>query len=209
MTQMVRKVFDAALRKGAGGYTVTLSTGNEDRIGERIRPQGWKFRPTVPLLWAHQPSELPIGRVRNIRVEGNALVGALEFPPPGTYDFADQVRDLVDAGFLGTVSVGFRVLQGPRDGWTYYEQELLELSAVNIPALPDATIGARADTEAIRKWLRGSGVGDDPVLELACEDEPLIYVDRAELAAATRAALTDLVKAETLRALNAIRGRID
>lgn len=153
MTTMIRRAFEAAVAKVGGAYRVTLSTGSEDRTGERIRPEGWKFPATLPLLWSHQPNDLPIGRVRNIRVTGCALLGSLEFPPPNTYAFADQVRALVDAGFLGTVSVGFRPLVGPRGEWTYYEQELLELSVVNIPALPAATIGGRADFEPMRKWL--------------------------------------------------------
>lgn len=110
-----------------------------DREGESIDPQGWDLSnigKNLPLLWAHNDRELPIGKVVEARVEGNNLIAAVEFAHK-VNDFAKQVYDMVTAGFLNAVSVGFMPKSYNVEG-RMISQELLELSVVNIPANQEA-----------------------------------------------------------------------
>ncbi len=38
---------------------------------------------------------------------GNGLITHIQYPPKGSYPFADQCHDLMDAGYLNGASVGF------------------------------------------------------------------------------------------------------
>lgn len=81
-----------------------------------------------------------------------ALVQKVEFADAATYPFADTVFNLYKGGFLRAVSVGFMPLEHPRairdenndhvTGWEFTNQELLELSAVPVPANPEAVARA-------------------------------------------------------------------
>jgi hypothetical protein len=85
-----------------------------------------------------------------IHVESNppALVQKIEFADKETYPFADSIFRLYVGGYLRAVSVGFLPLEmqpycDPEDpacdpGTEFLSQELLELSAVPVPANPEA-----------------------------------------------------------------------
>lgn len=115
------------------------STDVVDRQGESIDAAGWDLSnigKNLPLLWAHNDRELPIGKVVSARVEDNALITSVEFAHK-VNEFAKQVYDLVKAGFLNAVSVGFMPKAFNNEG-QMVQQELLELSVVNIPANQEA-----------------------------------------------------------------------
>src|ERR1700756_2304076 len=81
-----------------------------DRYGDIIRANGWQlenFRKNPVLLFGHQQSQLPVGIVDPIAVEGTRLIAHAKFLPEGTTAFADSVWALVDIGALRAVSVGF------------------------------------------------------------------------------------------------------
>lgn len=115
------------------------STDSVDRQGESIDAQGWDLSnlgKNLPLLWAHNDRELPIGKVVTARVEGNALIAGVEFADKIS-EFAKTVKQMVVDGFLNAVSVGFMPKAFDNEG-KMVSQELLELSVVNIPANQDA-----------------------------------------------------------------------
>jgi HK97 family phage prohead protease len=117
------------------------STDSVDRQGDSIDPNGWDLSnigKNLPLLWAHNDRELPIGSVVNAYVEGNALVAEVKFANK-VNEFAQKVYDLVKAGFLNAVSVGFMPKAYDNEG-KMVQQELLELSVVNVPANQDALL---------------------------------------------------------------------
>lgn len=140
--------------------TVIASDGSTDRAGDIVRPEGWKlaaFRKNPVFLWQHRSSEPPIGRVQAIGVaktgdHAGRLMATVEFLEAGVYELADLVFRLYQDGFLRAVSVGFRPLKmqdilDAKGNWTgveFLEQELLELSAVNVPANPNAVAVARS-----------------------------------------------------------------
>lgn len=133
-----------------------------DRYGDVIRASGWEldnFRRNPVLMFGHgrAPGLAVIGKVTSIDVVQTKLIADCEFMPGGMNDFADDVWNAVEAGFLRASSVGFmptiepNLIRGPADesgyrpvtGFEFVGQELLELSVVPVPANPAALALAR------------------------------------------------------------------
>src|SRR5690606_34773406 len=69
------------------------------------------------------------------------------------YEKARIVRDMYKSGGMRAVSIGFRAYDGKEiDGiWTWTDTEMLEFSAVNIPANPNALVFAKSLEEVETK----------------------------------------------------------
>lgn len=122
--------------QGDGEFEVVATTEGVDRDGEVIQVKGWDFtnyNKNPVLLWGHDYKTLPIGAVTSLRVEGGAVIAKGVF---ARSEFAQEVRELYDDGFIKTVSVGF--IPHERNGNVITKAELLELSFVSVPANPDA-----------------------------------------------------------------------
>jgi len=154
--EMIRKVLDFEVKKLQDRtYEFTASTSTLDRDGEVIDPLGWdlkNFKKNPVIMYAHDYRTLPIGKAPRVWVSKDGeLKNTVEFPPEGTYEFADIVERLVDTGYLKTESVGF-IPRKWEDGdgdkaprRTYLKQELLEISIVPVPSNPDALMNAVND----------------------------------------------------------------
>ena len=128
---------------GAGAVTFVLSTDEVDRHGDVVSADGWlleAYRQNPVLLWAHDYRRPAIGRAVAVWTEPHRLLAKMEFAPGA---FAQEVAALYEFGFQWGVSVGFRPIRWeerrhPRTGaflgLCYLEQELLEVSAVPVPA---------------------------------------------------------------------------
>jgi len=144
---------------GERQYEFIASTADMDRDGEVIDVSGWdlkNFKKNPVIMFGHDYRSLPIGKATKIGVRDGKLVDVVEFPPEGTYEFADIVQRLVDTGYLKTQSVGFipkkwedaefddnesdKGKNKPRR--TYTKQELLEISIVPVPSNPNALMNA-------------------------------------------------------------------
>ncbi len=161
-----------------------FSDNSVDRMNDTIAAAGWDltdFLANPVALWAHDSSAPPIGGARNVGVEGDRLLGDIEFAPPETYAFADTIYRLVLARFLRAVSVGFLptryafVENDPERGFgiDFLEQSLLEISVCPVPANPNALQEARRkgiDTRPLVEWaertLDGEGRASLPLGEL-------------------------------------------
>lgn len=162
---------------GATSMRRTFVASTEGVASDRgiIRAAGWRFNRYASnpvFLWVHRRDLLPIGRGVGWRVDlaAREMLLDVEFPPAGVNDFADKVRAMFDHGFLRTVSVSWDTLRegqptpdeerrGAR--WVSEEQELLELSAVPVPAdtgAVDVTGSGRADR--IRSMITDGDVVD-------------------------------------------------
>lgn len=124
--------------------TFRASIETEDRAGDVIKADGWEldnYRRNPVVLWAHRHDLLPIGKSVDIWVENGALFATIEF---AATEFAQQIKQLFESGFLRGVSVGFRALKTTpgantnRRGTTFEKQELLEISAAPVPMHPGA-----------------------------------------------------------------------
>jgi len=119
-----------------------------DRYQEIIVASGWKlenYRRNPVIQNAHQYGDIifTIGQALNTWVSGQALLQTWRFASREN-PFAKIARDLYRGGYLRAASVGFVPLKwengGEKAGFQrkYTEQELLEVSAVGIPANPNA-----------------------------------------------------------------------
>jgi Escherichia/Staphylococcus phage prohead protease len=133
--------------------TFVASTEAVDRYGDIIRVAGWKFANYLKnpvFLWGHRSGDPPIGKTIKIWTENNppALVQEVQFATAEIYPWADTIFKLYKSGYLRATSVGFLPLSDPKPridqktgerlGEEYTDQELLELSAVSVPANPEA-----------------------------------------------------------------------
>lgn len=126
-----------------GPTTFVLSTDEVDRHGDIVAADGWSldaYRRNPVLLWAHDYRRPSIGRAVEVWTEPHRLLARLEFAPG---PFAQEVAELYRAGFQWGVSVGFRPIRfeqrrdektGAILGFRFLQQELLEVSAVPVPA---------------------------------------------------------------------------
>ena len=156
---------DGSEKAGAGPLVFVASTGEVDRHGDTVAPEGWRldaYRDNPVVLWAHDYGEPAIGRAEAVWSDGRALRARLEFAPT---EFAGQVERLYRQGYQKGVSVGFRPLRfeerrdpvnGAFLGIRFLEQELLEISAVPVPANGGALLAEEAAlTPALSLGERG------------------------------------------------------
>jgi HK97 family phage prohead protease len=122
----------------AGSLNYVLSDDSTDLAGDRILATGWDLRQFLrnPVALAWHDARHPVGTWRDVKVVGNELRGRLELAPRGTTQMADDVRRLIEAGVLKSVSVGFRSLEdeplpGGR-GTLFRRARLMEVSVVSL-----------------------------------------------------------------------------
>jgi HK97 family phage prohead protease len=129
-----------------GTLVAAISTDAIDRMGEVLDPSGvdlknYKKNPVV--LWAHDYEKPPIAKAQWVKRQGNVIMSKLKFAPT---EFAQEIKTLYEQKFLNTFSVGFipKNWEDGEDGnpkkarRTFTEWELLEYSAVPVPANPEA-----------------------------------------------------------------------
>jgi HK97 family phage prohead protease len=186
----VSTITPKSLDDGSRTIRFCFSDGNVDRMGDTIDPSGWDltdFNRNPVALWAHDSSQPPIGRAKNVGIEGQRLMGDIEFAPPETYAFADTIYRLTLGNFLNAVSVGFIPIdyEWSKDddrewGIDFLKQTLLEISVCPVPANPNALGEARAkgiDTRPLVEWA-----------EKALDDGGKIIVPKSELERLRKAA---------------------
>jgi len=129
-------------------FTGWATTPATDRMGDVIDPMGAKFKNPLPLLHQHD-SERPIGTVKFHKataegIEFEAKIPVISEPGP-LKDRVDTAWGEIKAGLVRAVSIGFRPLKDGYEvmkdgGWFFKAIEVLELSAVTIPANHQALI---------------------------------------------------------------------
>ena len=178
---MIKKFLEAEIKsvnKEEGTFEVVASSGKVDRLGDTIDPKGWyltNYKKNPVILWSHSTGGMfggvavpPVARADKVWVEDEKelkIKGRFADTP-----FAQELKTLVEGGFLNAVSVGFlplvetkkgdieiegkmyrratdeEIKKGIYDneyGEKFTKQELLEVSWVSVPALPQALVSAR------------------------------------------------------------------
>jgi len=147
---------DGAGTAPAATLDFIASTATLDRYKEIIEPAGWRldsYRSNPVFQNAHNYGDIlfTLGKALSTEVRavggGQALCQRIQFATE-VNPVARIAYGLYKGGFLNAVSVGFIPLRwedggksaeaGPAPRRRYLEQELLEVSAVAIPANPDA-----------------------------------------------------------------------
>jgi len=139
------KADDAA---GAPVIEFTASDDSIDRYDEVIVATGWdlaNYRRNPVFQNSHKYGDVihTLGKAVLSEVRGNKLVQRIEFAT-GVNPIAKLAYDLYRGKFLNAVSVGFIPLEWEEGSSQtahrrkFLKQELLELSAVSVPANPNA-----------------------------------------------------------------------
>lgn len=141
-----------------------VNTNDVDRDGEIVEPMGFKedignFKKNPVLLWGHNPFEPAIGKATEIDISKEAMEMEFQFMPLGEMVRSDEVFAAFKAGVLTSFSVGFRALEvkppefddagqqtAPR---RITRSELLEVSAVTIPANTNAVVKRLGSPEEV------------------------------------------------------------
>ena len=161
------------------------SNGIIDRHGESLNPMGWildNYLKNPVILFAHDYSSLPIGKAVKVWIENKQLMFTIQFADT---PMANQVFDLFKGGFLNAFSVGFIPTKfgvSGNDEYTYMEQELLELSAVPVPANPEALANAEVMArikalddmakKEVEEQKKNEPTAEEPKIEEPKADEP-------------------------------------
>lgn len=162
-----------------------LSTATADRANDVVAQDGWRldnYRKNPVMLWAHDYAQLPVGKPALVGVEGGQLVArGVQFPARELYEHGWTVGEMYRKGFLHAVSVGFAPIKyawnEERGGYAtdFMEQELLEFSAVPVPANPEALISAKAAGLPMAGFIEWA----ERILDMAEKsDEPSLAVTR-------------------------------
>lgn len=148
---------------------VTISTPTPDRSGDVVVPKGAKldhFLKNPVVLFGHKYSEPPIAKAEEIVVTEDGIKAKVTFPSEGVYAFADTIYQLIKEGVMNAWSIGFQADPDqteplPGGGVKFNSWEMLEFSAVPVPANPEAlTI------------LRSKGISEDAIKEVT-EQKPV------------------------------------
>lgn len=140
-------------------YTAVISGIKTDRYGDTVNPEGWdlkNFKKNPVLLWAHDHKIPTIANATKVWVEGKELMMKFKFAPTA---FAQEIKMLVDEGFLKAFSVGFMAkdYKFNDQGIDFISQELLECSFVNVPAYAEALMkGVEANSNKYKNFIKGS-----------------------------------------------------
>lgn len=137
------KSFDDSKRIIEGVAT----TPSLDRMQDTINPLGAKFTLPTPFLWQHDHSQ-PIGHVIDADVKKTGIQfksQIVKAEEPGILmDRLDEAWQSLKLRLVRAVSIGFAPLKWVynevSNGIDYEEWDWLELSAVTIPANPEAVI---------------------------------------------------------------------
>lgn len=176
-----------------GTMVALISTGGMDRQRESLDPDGvdmrnYKKNPVV--LWAHDYSQLPIGKALWVKKEGNGIVAKIKF---ASHELAQEVKQLYTDGIMKAFSVGFipKEYEDATDkDWndpkkprrTYKSWELLEFSAVPVPANPEALALAFSKGLIKSEFLKSAfdPIKEEPIQEFNNEEEKEVLEVKTE-----------------------------
>ena len=134
------------------GKEAIITTSGRNSYGSRVLTSGgdWRQYERNPvLLFMHNRAfsreNLPIGRMENLRIEGDRLIGTPVFDMKD--EFAKKVADKWDNGFLRMLSAGIEIIETSTDASvmlpgqtrpTITKWKLVEVSVVDIGANDEA-----------------------------------------------------------------------
>src|SRR6056297_283118 len=160
----------------AKAVRIVATTNDVDRDGEVVDPRGVKnlnsyLSANPVILWQHRHNEAPVGKATGGRVFENRVELDIEWAPT---PMGQGVKALYDNGFMNSFSIGFIPTKSEdRAGqFVWSEWELLEVSAVSIPANPMANVIRSAEKDGLDLvTLKGMYREASPVAEMTADQE--------------------------------------
>lgn len=130
---------------------VVVSTNAIDREGDQIVQAGIDLSNYLknPVVLFNHDYDQPIAKCESIGVVNGQLEALVQFPPEGASPRSDEIYNLIKAGVLNAVSIGFMVaeqepVEGSKFGRRFMRTECLEFSVVSVPCNPEALIVGRS-----------------------------------------------------------------
>ncbi len=143
-----------------------------DRMSDKLSIDGWdteSFESNPVVLWAHSHYDPPVGKAVSLDIlkKKGQIRSVAEFTPRELNPLGYMVYQMYVQRFLHAVSVGFQPREwafvsesadaerARRGGIDFLKHELLEYSAVPVPANPNALAIARSagiDTTPLKHW---------------------------------------------------------
>lgn len=150
---------------------VVISTSQLNSYGFRVLTEGIdveQFEKNPIMLWMHNrpfrgvnEEVLPIGRIENLRVEDDKLIGTPVFDEKDP--FASKIKAKWDAGFLKMASAGLRVIeQSDDEKYLLQGQRYATVTKCQLQEVSIVDIGANSEALAL--------YDDDTQLELSLKD---------------------------------------
>lgn len=141
---------------GGKRFTFVISTGDEDRHGTRIMPEGLDYSDFMnnPVVLFNHDYDKIVGRCIKVEVKGGRVIAEMEFDDENP--FAMEKKGQVERGFLNATSIGFIVkgwtMDEENDQFIITESELVEFSIVSVPSNRNALVLSRdlKDLEEIK-----------------------------------------------------------
>jgi len=151
----------------SGGRRAVISNEADDRHGDTLKASGCDykhFRKNPVMLFGHRHDIPAVGKWKNVTKGGGEVTGEPVFAPTA---LGQELAELYDGGFMSAWSVGFipvkwkpkkgkgEDVEADTGGYDITKWELLETSAVNVPANPEALSKAlqMGTEDAIRQAL--------------------------------------------------------
>lgn len=177
--KVIHKLFNtkaASVNDNDHSVDFVISTNKEDRYGDIVDQKTWNFKDYLKnpiVLWGHNPEEPEnvLGTASNLTVaeDGSQTTATLSFAVD-VNPKAAMVFQMIKAGVLRTVSVGFRnhTFEYEDDTPVLSDNDLIEISVVPIPANAGAMALSLKDGsihEKDAKWLLDSMKRESALLE--------------------------------------------
>lgn len=137
-----------AVNEESRTITGIASTPTSDRYNDVMEPKGAVFNLPLPLLWQHDPMS-PIGTISKARItdDGMEITAQLVKPdstmPSQMAARLDEAWHSIKNGLVRGLSIGFRGIEYAfldDGGIRFIKWDLMEVSAVTIPANAECTI---------------------------------------------------------------------
>lgn len=179
-----RRTFIASAVKAIDSEARTIrayaSTNAWDRYGERFEADAFKggmanYEKNPVVLFAHDYTQEPVAKMVSHEFDSKGLILTMKFADT---EKAKQVFSLYEGGFMSAFSVGFRPLEVAFEervkgsgemGAVFKRAELLENSAVPVPANPEAVVikglGGKTQTisgELFQTFMESAVRGPEP-----------------------------------------------
>ena len=145
--ELLKRVFTGEIKgidEKERTLTAYVSTEARDRMDERLLVSGadiTKFKKNPVVLFAHNYAQPPIGKALWTKKDDRGVISKVQFAKTA---LAEEVFQLYKDGFMNAFSVGF-IPKEWTDGdgektpsRTYNKWEMIEFSAVPVPANPEA-----------------------------------------------------------------------
>lgn len=174
-----------------GPLRIIATTNDLDRDGEIVEPRGVRnldgYMKNPVVLFGHNWGGRAVGRAVDYRLTDNSLELDIEWA--GTAE-GEELRTLYDGGFMRSFSIGFipKKIKIIDEVLHYVEWDLLEVSAVAIPANEFATVVASAEKNglalpAMKSLFRedAAGAGKAKRQESSDDGTDVVEPDETEL----------------------------